>query len=174
MARFNLEDYSTVEERLRKFWADPNNSDARLVTINHTKDAGLWIIETRLYLSAGDQAADLPKTTGWASEAATDPFALERCETSSLGRCLGNYIYSGNKKASREEMTKVVAQDWLEKAANLETIEQLRELYTQAKASNAPAGVLERLKGYADRFAESQNQGNPRGLPDGSIQGKKD
>ena len=171
MARFNLEDYATVEERLKLFWSTCD--DARIVTVNHTTDPKLWVIETRIYLTAGDQSADLPKTTGWASEAATDPFALERCETSSIGRALANYIFSGNKRASREEMTKVVAQDWLEKAATLETIEQLRELYTQARAGNAPKEVLERLKGYADRFAESQTQGTSGGISDSSIQGKK-
>jgi uncharacterized protein YqiB (DUF1249 family) len=173
MARFNLEDYATVEERLKTFWASEDSKDARIVTVNHTTDPKLWIIEARLYLSAGDQAADLPKTTGWASEAATDAFALERCETSSIGRCLANYIYSGNKRSSREEMTKVLAQDWIERAATLETIEELRDLYTQARANNAPAEVLERLKGYADRFAESQNSRTPRGVSDSSTQGKK-
>lgn len=173
MARFNLEDYATVEERLKAFWSSPDSNDARIVTVNHTNDSSLWIIETRLYLSAGDQAADLPKTTGWASEAATDPFALERCETSSIGRCLANYIYSGNRRASRQEMTKVMAQDWLEKAATLDSIEQLRELYTQARANNAPQEVLERLKGYADRFAESQAKGTSGGVSSSSIQGKK-
>lgn len=173
MARFNLEDYATVEERLKTFWASEDSKDARIVTVNHTTDSKLWIIEARLYLSAGDQAADLPKTTGWASEAASDVFALERCETSSIGRCLANYIYSGNKRSSREEMTKVLAQDWLERAATLETIEELRDLYTQARANNAPAEVLERLKGYADRFAESQNSRTARGVSDSSTQGKK-
>jgi hypothetical protein len=69
MARFDLSQYATVEERLRSFWADEENKDARIVTVNHTMDSSLWVIETRLYLTAGDQATDLPKTTGWASEA---------------------------------------------------------------------------------------------------------
>lgn len=154
MPKFNLADYATVEERLKLFWADPQNADARIVTINHTTDPKLWITETRLYLTAGDQANDLPKTTGWASEAATDAFALERCETSSLGRCLGNYIYSGSKRASREEMQKVVNHDWLARAAELGTIEDLRELYTQAKANNASQEILDKLKAYADRFGK--------------------
>ena len=88
--KFDLSKYATVEERLRAFWSDELSNDARIVTINHSKDEKSFIIETRLYLSAGDQAADLPKVTGWASEANTDSFALERCETSSIGRCLAN------------------------------------------------------------------------------------
>lgn len=154
MPKFDLSQYATVEERLKLFWADPANADARLITINHTSDPKLWITETRLYLTAGDQANDLPKTTGWASEAATDAFALERCETSSLGRCLSNYIYSGSKRASREEMTKVAVHEWLEQAQGVTSLVQLRELYTQARANNAPKEVLEKLKAIADTLEQ--------------------
>jgi hypothetical protein len=171
MAKFDLSQYATVEERLKAFWAAENSQDARIVTINHTIDTELWVIETRMYLNAEDQKNNLPKTTGWASERNTDPFALERCETSSIGRCLANYIYSGSKRASREEMTKVAAQEWLEQAGNVSSIEQLRELYTQARANNAPKEVLDRLKQYADHFAKSQASGTGRSVSDGSIEG---
>ena len=113
MPRFDLSQYATVEERLRAFWSDDLSKDARIVTINHSKSADLWIIETRIYLTAGDQATDLPKVTGWASEANTDQFSLERCETSSIGRCLANWLWTGSKKLdgtprpSQQEMEKV-------------------------------------------------------------------
>jgi hypothetical protein len=171
MAKFDLSQYATVEERLRTFWADENNKDARIITINHTIDADTWIIETRLYLNASDQQNNLPKTTGWASERNTDPFSLERCETSSIGRCLANYIYSGSKRASREEMTKVAVQEWLDLAGNVTSIEQLRDIYTQARANNAPKEVLDRLKEYADHFAKSQASGTGRSVSDGKVEG---
>jgi len=169
MARFDLSQYATVEERLKAFWSAPESQDARIVTINHTKDSSLWIIETRLYLTAGDQANELPKTTGWASEANSDPFALERCETSSIGRCLANYIYSGNKRPSREEMEKVARMDWLERAGSLGTIEELRDLYAQAKANNASQEILEGLKLYAQRFEESQTPRAGGGVSGGKV-----
>jgi hypothetical protein len=171
MAKFDLSQYATVEERLRTFWADENNKDARIITVNHTIDADTWIIETRLYLNASDQQNNLPKTTGWASERNTDPFSLERCETSSIGRCLANYIYSGSKRASREEMTKVAVQEWLDLAGTVSSIEQLRDIYTQARANNAPKEVLDRLKEYADHFAKSQNAGIGRSVSDGKVEG---
>ena len=152
MPKFDLSQYATVEERLKLFWADPANADARIITLNHTTDSKLWVTETRLYLTAGDQATDLPKSVGWASETATDAFGLERCETSSIGRCLSNYIYSGSKRASREEMTKVAVMEWLEMAQTIDNIEGLRNLYTQAKSQNAPKEVLEKLKSYAEKF----------------------
>ena len=163
MAQFNLADYETVEERLKRFWADKANADARLVTVNHTtpedREKGVWVVEARLYLSAADQEKDLPKTTGWAFEIdgvgmANKTSALENAETSSLGRCLANYLYSGNKRASREEMAKVaraeaVKRDWLGEADKLALsydVDGLRLLYTEAVAAKCSADVLEKIK----------------------------
>lgn len=169
MAQFNLQDYETVEERLKRFWADPAHADARLQTFNRTTEAdrekGLWVIETRLYLNREDQEADLPKTTGWAFEidggkGANQFAALENAETSSLGRCLANYALSGNKRSSREEMAKVnrVApkRDWLAEAkvfAGNGDVDGLRLLYTEADAAKADEATLEEIKslGYALR-----------------------
>lgn len=163
MASFNLADYETVEERLKRFWADKANADARLVTVNHTtpedREKGVWVVEARLYLSAADQEKDLPKTTGWAFEidgqaGANKTSALENAETSSLGRCLANYLYSGNKRASREEMAKVARaeqakRDWLgeaEKLALSYDVDGLRLLYTEAVAAKVAPAVLEQIK----------------------------
>jgi hypothetical protein len=163
MASFNLADYETVEERLKRFWADKSNSDARLVTVNHTtpedREKGVWVVEARLYLSAADQEKNLPKTTGWAFEidgqaGANKTSALENAETSCLGRCLANYLYSGNKRASREEMQKVaraeqVKRDWLGEADKLALtydVEGLRLLYTDAVAAKVAPAVLEQIK----------------------------
>lgn len=165
MAQFNLADYETVEERLKRFWADKANADARLVTVNHTtpedREKGVWVVEARLYLSAVDQEKDLPKTTGWAFEIdgvgmANKTSALENAETSSLGRCLANYLYSGNKRASREEMAKVaraeaVKRDWLGEADKLALsydVDGLRLLYTEAVAAKCSADVLEKIKAH--------------------------
>ena len=171
MAQFNLADYETVEERLKRFWADKANADARLVTVNHTtpedREKGVWVVEARLYLSAADQEKDLPKTTGWAFEidgqaGANKTSALENAETSSLGRCLANYLYSGNKRASREEMAKVARaeaakRDWLgeaEKLALSYDVEGLRLLYTDAVAAGAEPKILEKIKAYGSEVSK--------------------
>jgi hypothetical protein len=163
MAGFNLADYETVEERLRRFWADPVAVDARIVSINHTteddRQRGQWVIETRLYLNADDQANDLPKSTGWAFEidgtgGANKTSALENAETSSIGRCLANFIFSGNKRASREEMQKVqrnlVGRDWIAEASKLDDVDKLRLLWQDARAGGAPDDVLLLIKERAD------------------------
>jgi hypothetical protein len=166
MAQFNLSDYETVEERLRRFWASEDHQDARLVTINHTtpqdRAVGTWVVEARLYLSQEDQARDLPKTTGWAFEIdgvgmANKTSALENAETSSLGRCLANYTFSGNKRVTREEMEKVArgqtpklpVRDWLVEAMDLAKsgdIDKLRLLYSEAKTAKASSDVLDYIK----------------------------
>lgn len=113
--KFNLNDYETVDQRLRRFWADEANADARIVTINHTSDqdrqVSTWVIEARIYMNREDQLANLPKATGWAFEVdgvgmTQKTAALETAETSAIGRCLANMNYSGNVRASREEMEK--------------------------------------------------------------------
>jgi hypothetical protein len=171
MPQFNLEEYETVEERLKRFWADPTHKDARIVTINHTtpqdRQASTWVVEARIYLGAGDQANDLPKATGWAFEVdgaggmANKTSALENCETSSIGRALANMNYSGNKRASREEMSKVqtgvtpppvAARNWDQEIDALSSKEDARKLYTQAQKARAGKSVLELIEAKAAKL----------------------
>ena len=165
MARFDLSQYATVEERLRAFWSDPVSQDARIVTVNHSKDDKSFIIETRIYMDAGDQSLELPKVTGWAQEANTDQFSLERCETSSIGRALANWLWTGSKKLdgtprpSRQEMEKVNRQkDWRAEASKLTDIESLRKLYAHARASGASSEDLDWLKARGESL-DSGNKG---------------
>jgi hypothetical protein len=173
MAQFNLNDYETVEERLKRFWANEAHRDARIITINHTtpqdRQTSMWVVEARIYLSAGDQSLDLPKTTGWAFEVdgqngmANKTSALENCETSSIGRALANMNYSGNKRASREEMSKVQSgvtpsrvesRDWTAEVEALASKDAARKLYTTAQKTRAPKSVLELIEAKAAKFAE--------------------
>lgn len=166
MAMFNLNDYETVEERLKRFWANEAHNDARLVTFNRTtpedRTKGIWVIEARLYLTANDQAMDLPKTTGWAFEidggaGANKTSALENAETSSLGRCLANYSMSGNKRASREEMEKVqretlqvkepiVMRNWQAEIDALKDRDAALQLFNEARTQKAGQKILDAIE----------------------------
>lgn len=162
---FDVNQYETVEERLKRFWADPENKDARIVTINHTTPAdrsvSTWVVEARLYLSAGDQANDLPKTTGWAFEVdgvgmAQKTAALETAETSAIGRCLANYTYSGARRPSATEMEKAergvtpkppkLSTDWLTEIDRITDVEAARKLYVQAQKAKVAEATLEAIK----------------------------
>ena len=187
MARFDLSAYETVEERIRRFYAD--NPDGRIITENLTTPADravqTWVIRSVVYLTAGDQANNLPKASGLAFEVdggfgANQTSALENAETSAIGRALANAGYSGNKRASREEMEKVerhsavevmhqfAQRDWQKDADTLNDVEALRTLWANAKAKKAPASVLDYIKERAN--ALSDNSSEPR-RAEGSIPG---
>jgi hypothetical protein len=173
MAQFNLNDYETVEERLRRFWAMEEYQDARIETVNHTtpqdRAANTWVVEARIYLDAHDQHHDLPKATGWAFEVdgqgmANKTSALENCETSAIGRCLANMNLSGNKRVTREEMAKVqrgvtpLGRNWLEEAKDkVSDLEALRLLYSEAKTAGAAQSILNQIKELANGQPSAQD-----------------
>lgn len=147
MARFNLDDYETVEERIKRFYSMA--SDGRIVTecvIPGTD--GKWLFKAYVYLTAGDQANGLPKATGYASESDGGPQAdwkAELGETSAIGRALANMDLSGNKRASREEMQKVAAAevDYVAELEKAKTKAEVLDLYNRAKRTQAPKSVLD-------------------------------
>lgn len=183
MARFNLEDYETVEDRIKRFYLD--NEDGRIVTHNLTtpsdREQKTWIVFAEIFLTAGDQANDLPKATGLAFEidgtgGANATSALENAETSSIGRALANGNYSGNKRASRTEMQKVASAepiDFLAKLAELNDIEQIRLTYAQAKAAGVAKEVLDKIKARGESFnSGSKDTGDRTRVSNGSKSGK--
>jgi hypothetical protein len=114
MPQFNLEDYETVEERIRRFLGDW--PDGRIVTYELTdkkdREKGYWVVRAQVFLDHDDQHANCAKASGMAFEiegtaGANKTASLENAETSAIGRALANAGYSGNKRASREEMEKV-------------------------------------------------------------------
>lgn len=172
--RFNLDDYETVESRIKRFME--TNEDGRLVTELITdpllqEKPIIWVVKSYAYLTAGDQAAGLPKATGYAFEVdgtggANATAALENAETSSLGRCLANLSMSGNKRASREEMEKVVRSEanvnrnWTAEASKLTDVDALRLLWAEAKAAKAPQKTLDQIKELANGNSASEPKGS--------------
>ena len=167
MPRFNLADYETVEERIKKFYAE--YPDGRIVTDWESSYAidgaspNIWVMKASVYLTVGDQANKLPKATGYATETdgtggANNGSAMENAETSAIGRALANMNLSGNKRASRQEIEKVVRleqTDWLGQADSITDVDELRHLYSRAKASGVHAEVLERIKDRANAVSSA-------------------
>jgi hypothetical protein len=105
--RFNLEDYDTVESRIKKFWEQFPNG--RIHTQILHNDENRFIVQAFIFTDREDHQ---PVTMGMAEEIVgssmvTKSSALEVCETSAIGRALANFLFSGNKRPSREEMEKV-------------------------------------------------------------------
>jgi hypothetical protein len=162
MARFDLEQYELVETRISRFYE--MYEDGRIVTdcVKSGED-GRWLFVASVYLTAGDQAAGLPKATGWASETEggqQTEWKAELGETSAIGRALANMDLAAKKRASREEMSKVVKadevasilkadRDWLADAKASTDVEYLRKLYVEAKAAGQPTYVLKEIEKLA-------------------------
>jgi hypothetical protein len=103
--KFNLEDYEPVEDRIKRFYADHEDGRITAELLSDPNNIATTVVKAYLYLGENLVA------TGLAFEKAGEGYVnktshLENCETSAIGRALANYNYAGNKRASREEMTK--------------------------------------------------------------------
>ena len=183
MTRFNLADYETVEERLKRFYTD--HPDGRILTENETlpeyRAEKIWVIKAIVFLSGEDVERGCPKATGYAFEIdgtgmANQSSALENCETSAIGRALANAGYSGNKRTSREEMEKVARfeeaaknRDWVAEAVLLKDKDKLRLLWGEASKAGAPTEILEKVKAYAESIAtDGEREGTVTSISRGS------
>lgn len=176
MPRFDPNQYEPVEERLARAVAD--HPDLRVITDCVIPGVdGKWLFRATIYLTDGDQAADLPKATGWASETDGGPqadFKAELGETSSIGRCLANFGYTGNRNSKTSRMTREEAQkasktqplrddhapetSWVDQATKMKTLEALRKLYAKAKINGASDDDLKQIRTLADEFSAGGKQ----------------
>lgn len=162
MARFDLDSYETVEQRIKKLYE--MHEDARIITRCEVAGVdGSWLFRAEIYLNAEEQERGLPKASGYASERDGGPqseWKAELGETSAIGRALANMNLSGNKRSSREEMEKVLRvdeaaqvlgaeRDWLTDAQAEKDVDKLRALYLQAKAAGQPTHVLKEIEKLA-------------------------
>lgn len=107
---FNLDEYTTVRERVIEFWKRFPNGRIETEILEWSDKR--FIVAARLYREMADQK---PFSTGLANEVITDrgvnkDFALENCATSAIGIACGHANIGIDKhKPSRDEMQKVVA-----------------------------------------------------------------
>ncbi len=106
MARFDPADYESVEERIKRFYKDHPDGAIHTDLLSDADKLDQCVVKAYVYI--GERFV----STGLAFEKAGSGGAnntahLENAETSAIGRALANYNYSGNKRASREEMQKV-------------------------------------------------------------------
>ena len=105
---FNLEDYTTVAERIKLF--RDGHPMGRIVTQLIHEDATRIVFRAELYRDDEDTR---PFSTGYAREIVTErgvnrDFALENCETSAIGiACKNAGIGTDKNSISREEAAKV-------------------------------------------------------------------
>ena len=110
MARFNLDDYEMVKDRIPLFYEA--HEDGRICTEIISETSDRVAIKAYLYKSLEEQVSCAPLSTGIAMENEVPPDEkgvhkyYENCETSAIGRALANLdMYNKNKdRASYEEM----------------------------------------------------------------------
>lgn len=190
MGAFNPADYETVAERIKRFYAD--YPEGRIITKNQTTKqdrlASTWVVKASIFIPnwqfADEKYIDqfVLKATGLAFEVdgqgmANKTSALENTETSAIGRALANAGYSGDKRASREEMQKTQranapSRDWIAEAdafALVYNLDGLRKLYSEAVANRALPEIVEKIKNYGNELARSQDSdgkpGRGKGTP---------
>lgn len=149
MANFNLADYETVDSRIKRFYTDhpAGRITTELLDFQGAPGATRWVVKAYVWRSEEEHFSG----TGLAFEndgegMANKTSALENCETSAIGRALANIGYSGDKRASREEMVKTqkpdeatpvaVAppDDWRTTLDAVATVDALQTLYdTEAR-----------------------------------------
>lgn len=109
MARFDMSQYETVEDRLRKFYE--THPDGRVETELIFHDDKRFIFKATIFRD--HDPATMPFATGHAEEiVGSTPVnktsAAENCETSAVGRALANANFAPKgARPSREEMEKV-------------------------------------------------------------------
>jgi|TARA_A100001201_G_scaffold29302_2_gene31636 hypothetical protein len=112
MAKFNLDEYELVEDRLKKFWKDNPEGRVNTDVVNASADGTMVIVKAELFINKDDNT---PVSSGLAQETkglggfANNEAWLENAESSALGRALANWKYQGRKKPrpTKEEMKKV-------------------------------------------------------------------
>jgi hypothetical protein len=157
MARFDLAQYSTVAERIDKFWAKYPEGRLHTELVHFSPEQ--VVIKAEVYLDRKDER---PVTSDYAEERLdSSPVnrvsMVENCATSAIGRALADLggDFTGAKRPSAEEMMKVQRheapkRDWLAEAEKLSDVDALRLLWAEASQGGASQTVLEKVRERAE------------------------
>jgi hypothetical protein len=166
MARFNLADYATVQERIEAFWIKyPNGA---IVTTDLTTDADRdrkqWRVYAEVFFVFDERR---PRGTGLAFEidggaGANQTSAYENAETSAIGRALATANFTTSKhRASRQEMQKAergapdAAQITAIDVQNTATLKDLEALWSRAVDSGDSTKLIAEFTARKKQFNAS-------------------
>ena len=142
MAKFNLQEYETVDERIQRFYRD--NAGGRIETqlLDHDGEHGKtrWIVRAEVYKADSERASGVGHAFELDGQGmANKTSALENAETSAVGRALAQAGYSGSRRTTREEMAKVLIPELRERIATARTKDETRDVWNEAQRN----GVLD-------------------------------
>ena len=145
MAKFNLNEYETVDERIQRFYRDHPDGriDTKLLDSEGEIGNTRWTVQAKVFKSGSEK----PSGSGLAFEVdgqgmANKTSALENAETSAVGRALAQAGYSGSRRTTREEMAKVLIPELREQLAKATTKDETRAVWNEAQKN----GVLDTLR----------------------------
>lgn len=160
MPRFDLSQYSTVAERIDKFWE--KYPDGRIHTELVHFSPEQVVVKAAVFTRFDDE---MPTTIDYAEERPdTSPVNrvsfVENCATSAIGRALADLggEFTGQKRPSREEMAKVQRheeRDWIAEADKLDDVKQLRVLWANAQQAGVDKTILKKLEERARGLSDS-------------------
>ena len=142
MAKFNLNEYETVDERIQRFYRD--NAGGRIETqlLDHDGEHGKtrWVVRAEVYKADSERASGVGHAFELDGQGmANKTSALENAETSAVGRALAQAGYSGSRRTTREEMAKVLIPELRERIATAKTKDETRDVWNEAQRN----GVLD-------------------------------
>ncbi len=155
MARFNPDEYTTVAERIDRFWA--KYPTGRIATELVHFEPGQCVVRAEIYT---DRDEVHPVTSDYAEERidggpVNKTSMVENCVTSSIGRALADLggEFTGSKRASREEMEKVerlksaptvqpVPDSFWTSISQVVSVDDLGELWKEALSGGYSQSVL--------------------------------
>jgi hypothetical protein len=163
---FNLDEYTTVRERVIEFWKRYPNGRIEAEILDWSDKR--FIVAARLYREASDEK---PFSTGFAHEVVTDrgvnkDFALENGLTSAIGVACGHANIGIDKhKPSREEMVKVVAKK-PEKPAVQDVVQDHQDYWTTPvgeynKVVDAPKTIEQAMENIFSIIGSGEAQEAP-------------
>lgn len=156
MAKFNLNDYETVDERIQRFRRDNPNSRIETEIIDYQGDIGAtrWLVQARVYKDSDSPVMGVGHAfevdgTGMANNTS----ACENAETSAVGRALAQAGYSGSKRTTREEMAKVLIPELRERIAKATTKDETRNIWNEANRNGVLAEVKQAILDRNEQIA---------------------
>lgn len=177
MPRFDLSQYSTVAERIDKFWEKYPNGRLHTQLVHFSPEQ--VVIKAEVFLDREDMVG---VTIDYAEERIdSSPVnrvsMVENCATSAIGRALADLggEFTGAKRPSAEEMAKVQRhetsqkkRDWVTEASTITDIDALRLLWSEAQLAGASPTELAKVKEYA----EALDSGSKRAGVDAGVSRK--
>ena len=156
MARFNINDYEMVKDRIPLFYEA--HEDGRICTEIISETSDRVAIKAYLYKSLEEQVSCAPLSTGIAMENEVPPDEkgvhkyYENCETSAIGRALANLdMYDKTKdRASKEEM---IAAELMDRSGGSQTSGS--EPSSPPKLNNPGGTPSPRQTNYIRAFADA-------------------